>query len=273
MKCPFCSHRDFSESPIAYDYLDKIYKFRECRRCRSLVCHPMPDAEALSAMYAPDYFEEGDPHDVTWVTDFLKTLPAKGTFIDYGCGTGHCGAEVQRLGWRAVGIEYGAETVKLLRSKYSYEIVQAGCAVPRKADVVHLADVTEHLTDLDRQMSEIVAMLKPGGYLLCTAPLEGNPNLWQRAVLASWKRKRRPASGAPYHVTWATTEGYRTLFKRFGFETLKFDFDQICFPAPYKLKECTTPKKAAFYALRRFSQALARRERGNRFFYIGRLKA
>jgi SAM-dependent methyltransferase len=228
----------------------------------------MPDEKALSSMYGASYFE-GDPHNHDWVRDYLATLPV-GVFIDYGCGDGGAANEAYKLGWRSIGIEYSSETVELLQSRYPFEIIKHGRDVPAKADALHLADVTEHLTDLDGQFKEILKLVKPGGIILISAPLEGNENLWKRMVMLSWSLKSTPPNGAPFHVTWATTEGYQRLFERHNLETIRFDVEQICFPAPYKIRECASLKKAAFYLLRRLSQLFASRSNGNRFFFVGR---
>jgi 2-polyprenyl-3-methyl-5-hydroxy-6-metoxy-1,4-benzoquinol methylase len=79
-----------------------------------------------------------------------------------------------------------------------------------QADVVHVGDVIEHLTQLDTQFPEIPGLIKPGGLLLAQGPLENNASLFTFALSSA--RKLRPARRtemAPYHVLLATSQGQR----------------------------------------------------------------
>lgn len=267
MSCPLCAHTQLSKSWLSTEFVRK-FDYYECRNCHSLVCRPMPDEGILLQMYSDSYFE-GEPHDFGQVLKVLEALP-KGVFLDYGCGTGDCANQVYRSGWRVVAMEYNPATVKQLQAKYPFEVVQVGCEPSRKADVVHLADVLEHLTDLENQMPEILNLLKPGGLIIAHNPLEGNRNLFQRVVKLGHKLKGSRNTVPPYHVTMATTKGQKEFFKRFGLTELSFDVEQICFPAPYHLREVGTLREAALFFLRRMSQMVSSKDNGNRYFYVGR---
>ena len=144
------------------------------------------------------------------------------------------------------------------------------------ADALHLGDVIEHLTDLDRQMPAILRLLKPEGVLIAQGPLEANANLFTWVLrLARGVRGRKPPEMAPYHVLLATARGQRALFRRSGLEELEYRLREVSWPAPGVLTaaDWRRPRALGLFALRRLSagiSALAPRNLGNRYFYAGR---
>jgi SAM-dependent methyltransferase len=269
--CPLCSHAELKKSWLTAEFI-KIFDFYECAGCGSLVCHPMPDEEILLKMYGNDYFEAETSNMFGSVHDYLKTRPT-GTFLDFGCGAGRFAESVSKMGWRTIGVEFSPETVKSLKSKYPFEIVQVGEKPSVQADIIHLADVLEHLTDLDRQFPEILSLLKPGGTVIAHGPLEANPNLFQRIIKLSRTLRGGAVHSPPYHVTLATTAGQRAFFNRFGLEEQVFKVEQIAFPAPETFGGARSAREKGLYLLRKASQILSAEDNGNHYFYIGRRAA
>jgi SAM-dependent methyltransferase len=245
----------------------------------------MPDEALLAAMYGPEYkdvheYGEGilDPKEPQRVANFLRTQP-RGVFLDYGCGPGSLLREVAKLGWRPVGIEYEEKVAREAAERTGATVVvasrQEGLG-PAVADVLHLGDVLEHLTDLDRQMPAILRLLKPGGVLIAQGPLENNANLFTAVLrLARRLRPRARTEMAPYHVMLATARGQLILFERFGLETIEYRLKEVSWPAPSRLSwgMLRSPRAWGLYALRRCSQVLSAcrpRRWGNRYFYVGR---
>lgn len=266
--CPLCSYDNFEKSWLSVEFV-KIFDYYRCRQCRSLVCHPMPDDEILLKMYSGGYFEAETSNMFKPVTDFLQTLP-KGVFLDYGCGSGRFLNSVHELGWDAIGVEFSPETVEKLQAVYPFEVAQVGQLPSKKADVIHLADVLEHLTDLERQMPEILNLVNPGGYVIAHGPLEGNANLFQKVMELSHRLRGRPAEMPPYHVMLATAKGQRALFRRFGLEEIEFKVEQINFPAKDTLREARGMREKAIYLVRKASQIVASKENGNHYYFVGR---
>jgi len=145
------------------------------------------------------------------------------------------------------------------------------------ADVLHLGDVLEHLTEMENQLPRILRLIKPGGLLLAQGPLEGNFNFF--TACCGLSRRLRPwhrTEMAPYHVMMATSEGQRLLFQRFGLSELEYLLHEVDWPAPSKLamEDIARPKQAILFALRRVSvglSALNSKKWGNRYFYAGRV--
>ena len=189
MACPLCRSDPSGPSWLGSTfYRGRQFDYIQCHCCGTLYCDPMPDHETLAQMYGLGYSESfhEDPHvvdpkqphrTIEWLG---KT--GKGTFIDYGCGDGSLLGEAAELGWQTYGVEFDPEVAGRAEGKTGLKIFSDPSALLNEAggpaDVLHLGDVIEHLTALDRQMPEILGLLKPGGILLAQGPLEGNPNLF-----------------------------------------------------------------------------------------------
>jgi SAM-dependent methyltransferase len=241
----------------------------------------MPDAETLAQMYGPDYdrflsVEEsmsGESEIIRWLSQNKA-----GTFIDYGCGAGRLLREAAKEGWKAIGVELDQRVADKYGAGGKVFIVTdpAKLGADHKADVFHLGDVIEHLTDPDAQIPRILGLLKKGGTLLAQGPLEANPNLFLTAVRwARHLRGRRVLEAPPYHVIQATAEGQREFFRRFRLTELAFSVSEVSWPAPGRLAvgDLLNPRALALFSIRRVSQFvsfLRPGALGNRYFYVGR---
>jgi SAM-dependent methyltransferase len=250
----------------------------------------MPDPGMLQQMYGPGYesaFSEGanvnieDPKEPTKCIEWLHNQRA-GTFLDYGCGAGVLLEAAAKAGWRPVGVELDSQVARRVEERTGFRVLTSEAAVSSDgsiADVLHLGDVLEHLTEMENQLPVILRLIKPGGILLAQGPLEGNFNLF--AACCGLSRRLRPwhrTEMAPYHVLMATSKGQRLLFQRFGLLELEYSLREVAWPAPSKLTlgDITRPKQATLFTLRRLSvglSALNSKKWGNRYFYAGRVAA
>lgn len=290
MPCPLCGEPASRPSWMgSCAYRGREYGYHECVGCRSLFCQPMPHDDTLRLMYGVDYATAVGTHDPTVadpkepgrVIGWLKKL-GRGAFLDYGCGAGPLLTAARGLGWEALGVELDEEVARRTAGQTGARVVSDPARLADNgppADVLHLGDVIEHLTALDRQMPEILRLLKPGGVVLAQGPLEANPNLFTSTLkLARSVRRPRAAEMAPYHVLLATARGQQGFFKRFGLSELEFVVSEVCWPAPSRLGagDLLRPKAVGMFALRKASQlvsAVRPKALGNRYFYAGRYGA
>jgi SAM-dependent methyltransferase len=282
MSCLLCAHTEWRPSWVGSTrYRGREYEYRRCLGCGSLYAHPMPDAETLKLMYGPDYDRflsaqesmSGESEIIRWLR-----LNKSGTLIDYGCGAGHLLREATKEGWKAVGVELDQRVADKYGTGGEVLIVTdpAKLGNGNKADVLHLGDVIEHLTDPDAQIPRILGLLKKGGTLLAQGPLEANPTLFLMA--ARWARLlrgRRVFEAPPYHVIQATAQGQREFFRRFHLTELEFSISEVSWPARDSLAmgDFLNPRAVALFFVRRLSQfvsGLRPGALGNRYFYAGR---
>jgi SAM-dependent methyltransferase len=285
MACPLCGHSRSSISWVgATCYLGREFPYVECVSCRSLYCHPMPEERILSLMYGADYSTSfaadagiDDPKQPERVVELLKRLPA-GVFVDYGCGQGALLRAARSLNWAAIGFEFDREVAGQVANLTGARVLVPGAAADFEpmADVLHLGDVIEHLTDLDHQFPTILKLIKDGGLLVAQGPLENNDCLFTSVVRWARSLRGRPRGEmAPYHVLLATAKGQRVLFQRFGLEELEYSLTEVSWPAPDRrfVSDYKRPRSVALFCLRRLSQmaSASRPDRwGNRYFCVGR---
>ncbi len=283
--CPLCGFESYEPSWLGVTlHRGKEFPYVACGGCRSLYCRPMPDAGDLASMYGTSYGSSSrpdaieDPREPQWVLEWLDRLPA-GAFVDYGCGAGELLADAASRGWTTLGIELSPEVAEATSRRAGLRVLTSEEALKKGAvaDVLHLGDVLEHLTDIDREVPRILSLLKRGGLLLAQGPLEANGNLftWTLRMTRALKR-RAPVSMPPYHVLLATVAGQWALFRRFGLSAVETKVTEVSWPAPSRLspRDLARPRRAALFALRVLSRALSRVRSdrwGNRYRYAGRL--
>ena len=98
--------------------------------------------------------------------------PAEWLAVDLGCGPGGLLAELERRGWRPLGIDRFEPMLRRARARSAAAgLVLADAAAlplaPGVADLVVMAFVVPHLPDLDRALREACRVLRPGGRLAC----------------------------------------------------------------------------------------------------------
>ncbi len=289
MSCPLCRTSGSRPSWLgALRYRSVEYPYLECSGCHSLYADPMPDGTALAQMYGADYqpgsgaayAQMDDPKEPERVVRWLAAR-TPGTFVDYGCGPGHLLAAVKSTGWRAMGVEFdeqvAADAAKRSGAEVANRFTVEQLFAEQRADVLHLGDVIEHLTDPDREMPRILRLLKPGGLLMAQGPLEANTTLFTTVLRGARQlRRSRVSEMAPYHVLLATADGQRRFFDRFGLHTVEFSMHEVSWPAPTRLRfrDLASPRTTGLFALRRLSQWCSRLRPttwGNRYFYVGKL--
>ena len=283
--CPLCGFESYTPSWLRVTlYRGKQFPYVACGNCRSLYCRPMPDAEDLASMYGAGYGSSSrsgaieDPREPQWVLDWLDRLPA-GAFVDYGCGAGELLAGAAARGWTTMGIELVPEVVEATSRRTGLPVLtnEEALAKGAVADVLHLGDVLEHLTDIERELPRILSLLKRGGLLLAQGPLEANGNLFTWTLRMGRALKRRaPVEMPPYHVLLATAEGQWALLRRFGLTAIETKVTEVSWPAPSRLSpgDLARPRQAALFTLRLVSRAVSRLRSdrwGNRYRYAGHL--
>jgi SAM-dependent methyltransferase len=244
----------------------------------------MPDAAVLARMYGPSYAADAtaeasveDPKSPERVVAFLQKR-RHGVFVDFGCGSGTLLTRVAAVGWTTVGVEYDAAVASATAARTGSRVFDSMAGLRAAAlpvDVVNLGDVIEHLTEPLPIVRELVALLRPGGWLVAEGPLEAGPCLFAAAIRGMRRiRPGRVTRMAPYHVIQATVAGQRAFFDRLGLRHLAYEVSEVAWPAPGHLSFSIAlrPRLAALFALRRLSQGISALNPGawgNRYFYVG----
>jgi SAM-dependent methyltransferase len=246
----------------------------------------MPGDDVLREMY--DLDESGNLEcptevccgDTGRVLRWLSSLE-RGTFVDYGCGSGLLLLEAQRLGWQALGVEWDTGVAKRTSNFTGLAVVGSRDATAllgsSTADVLHLGDVIEHLTCVEKQMPEILNLLKPNGLLLAQGPLQANFTIFQfiLRMIRPMTRSLWRTEVAPQHVLLASATGQRAFFRRLGLHEVGFDVWETNWPAPSHLRaqDLVRPRPLVLYVLATASRGASKLRPGrwgNRYFFAGR---
>lgn len=106
-----------------------------------------------------------------------KYLPAatrKTEILDFGCGSGFLVGELQKLGYEASGLDRSAEAIDYGTGRGIRNLkIQQGDKIDfpdGRFNLVLALDVLEHIKDDARAIREIERVLKPGGWVIITAP-------------------------------------------------------------------------------------------------------
>jgi 2-polyprenyl-3-methyl-5-hydroxy-6-metoxy-1,4-benzoquinol methylase len=123
------------------------------------------------------------------VAEILRRTPGPGArVLDLGCGDGsfldRLAHRVADAGVSYVGVDYSEhQLAKAARLPYEFHPGDLGEGIPQPSasvDVVHAAELIEHLYDPDLLVDECARVLRPGGHLVVTTP---NPQAWFNRVL------------------------------------------------------------------------------------------
>lgn len=140
-----------------------------------------------------------------------------GRLLDVGSAAGDKLIKMQRLGWRAVGVEPSAKAAAEARRHHHLD-VRAGTLedqnFPGAAfDAVSLISVVEHLPNPLSVLQEVFRVLAPGGHALIDVP---NFDSHLRSVFDTcWTQY-----AYPQHLTLFTEKTLRALVQKAGFEVV-----------------------------------------------------
>ena len=147
-------------------------------------------------------------------TDLLKP---KDRILEIGCGIGTVVYELSGKGHDVAGIDISGEAIEYGRKKYG-DIrleVQAAETLPyedESFEVVLSFDLFEHIAEIDKHISEVRRVLRPGGYYLFQTPNRYSNITYEtlRTKSLQWRR---------YHPSLHSPGQLRRRMSRHGFET------------------------------------------------------
>ncbi len=134
---------------------------------------------------------------------YLRRIPEGARVLDGGCGLGDWTLYLTRLGFKTVGLDLSRKTVDQLKARFpNAEFVDGD--IRRTAfddasfDLYFSWGVFEHFESGQKDcIREAFRLLKPGGYLLVSVPLD---NL--RHSILGTLRRRWPAPGPQRFYQW-----------------------------------------------------------------------
>lgn len=157
---------------------------------------PRPSAESLQTLYGEDFYDvdhadylsrmqaEREYWDATWSMRrrlMERALPsARRRILDVGSSGGFLLDHFRQAGWQPTGIEPARSAARWARERYGLDVFcgelldypLAGGA--ERFDVVHSAQVLEHVLDPEACVAHIASLLAPGGLVYIEVPNDFN---------------------------------------------------------------------------------------------------
>lgn len=177
---------------------------------------PTPVLGALAAMIAGLW--PGLADDVDLLARHLDSRAfGEGRLLDVGCGDGAALVFLQRLGWRASGVEIDAKAVAAARARgldvVQGEIGSAGLA-DASFDAVTSSHVLEHVHDPLGFLVECRRVLTVGGTLVAVIPNT-------RSELFARHGRSWLGLDPPRHLVLFNADNLEQLARRAGFEDIR----------------------------------------------------
>jgi SAM-dependent methyltransferase len=231
LECSICNHRIDPKDESAFvtyscnvrDFKDETFKVWRCPDCRTIHCLDVVDLPHYYAKYPIAQATLTLPYRFCY-QNLCRQLTRHGfakthSFLDYGCANG---IVIQYLRERGFANCYG----------YDPYGTQEGFGNPTTLhkgpfDYILLQDVIEHVEDPHALLSELDALLAPGGHILIGTPNAANIDLNQPSVSDYYNEVH-----VPYHLHLYTRSSLESLGRRQGWKPVDF-FDRPYHDTPW----------------------------------------
>lgn len=195
--CPLCDGTDIllffrQQKPVQRDHL-------RCRRCELVFVPPAfhLSAESEKAVYDQHCNHPDDPAYRQFLSrlflPMLEKLPAAASGLDFGCGPGPAlSLMFRQAGFDCVDYDiFYQRDDRLLQQSY---------------DFISCSEVAEHLSRPGQVLSQLVQLLKPGGWLgIMSKRVDGNPEHFAR-----WHYIHDPT-----HISFFSENSFRWLARHY----------------------------------------------------------
>jgi SAM-dependent methyltransferase len=236
--CPLCSSEKIALLFRCTDHFisKEVFDVYKCDECSFEFTQDYPEVIDIGKYYESDDYISHSNTSIGFSNKiyrfvrnimFLKkrriienvTALKRGNLLDIGSGTGHFAGMMKNAGWLVKGIEINKKARDYSISKFGLEIISddlISTLETNSFDCITLWHVLEHFHDLEKYISEILRLLKPGG--LCIIAL---PNCHSHD--AQYYKKYWAAYDVPRHL-WhfnPITFGYFSTRSGFVFENIR----------------------------------------------------
>ncbi|HQZ68235.1 MAG TPA: class I SAM-dependent methyltransferase, partial [Planctomycetaceae bacterium] len=229
MPCPLCNHSDsMPENMIAG------YQLEKCGGCGFVFMNPRCTPEHLDEIYrvrdedelvqlyariASPSVVDGYRHKL----DIIEAIvPARGRLLDFACAAGYFFEEAQKRGWDAHGCDIGQWTAKAAQSRGLRQLHVGSLGEigfePESFDVIYAAQVFEHLLLPNRDLAELLSLLKPGGMLYIDVPN-------YRTLPIMFGKDDFMLNEPPQHINYFTSSTMREMLSQAGMTNILISSD------------------------------------------------
>ncbi|MBJ6117627.1 class I SAM-dependent methyltransferase [Pontibacter sp. BT310] len=239
-QCPICGKEEFKNFLVVTDnsVSKESFVIVECENCTFKFTNPRPDIESIGSYYeSEEYISHSNTktgiinrayHVVRSITTKQKVelinryAPAKGSILDYGCGTGVFLTACKKDGWKVQGVEPNDKARELAAESAGTTIAtDLGEVANEKFNVITLWHVLEHIHTLNETISQLISHLTEDGVLIVAVPNADSHDAKQ--YKENWAAYDVPRH--LYHFTQPTMKRFLKRHKMQLEEVLPMKFD------------------------------------------------
>lgn len=191
-QCPLCSSAMIADQIICIDHYisGETFPIARCSSCSFLFTQDYPEVTEIERYYeSSDYISHSDTSEglINKVYHIIRQVMLrrkrkiivnltglrKGILLDVGSGTGHFASIMKESGWSVKGIEINEKARNFASETFGLEIIRPEGITslqPGSFDCVTMWHVLEHFHDPDKYISDVLTLLKPGGFCLVALP-------------------------------------------------------------------------------------------------------
>lgn len=237
--CAICGSREYkvvypaTRKVVSQDQIIAMFKSSgdeplteqmvQCTQCGLLYVNPRLKASLIIGGYSAGddakfvSQEEGRMRTFVRCLREIERYCPPGKVLDIGTAGGTFLAAAQRRGWIPVGIEPNKWLCDWGKRRYGVDIRQGTLDqqhfTPGSFDVVTLWDVLEHVPDPTKTLTDVAAMVKPGGHLVVNYPDMGS---WIARLMG-----KRWVFVLNVHLYYFTQQTMKKLLDKVGFDVVR----------------------------------------------------
>jgi len=238
--CPICGKSEFKNFIVVTDNAvsKESFVIVECENCSFKFTNPRPDVQSIGQYYeSEEYISHSNTkagiinrayHVVRSITTKQKVelinryAPAKGSIMDYGCGTGVFLSACKKDGWEVRGVEPNTKARDIASTETGEIIAESLQDIQgEKFEVITLWHVLEHIHTLNETVSQLLEHLQEEGTLVIAVPNADSHDA--KEYKENWAAYDVPRH--LYHFTQATMKRFLKKHKMKLEEVLPMKFD------------------------------------------------
>jgi 2-polyprenyl-3-methyl-5-hydroxy-6-metoxy-1,4-benzoquinol methylase len=140
--------------------------------------------------------------------------------LDFGCGGGFVAYALSFIAKSSVGVDINQKAVTYAKKKFNsvnfyckdfHDLLKSN----KRYDFIHSSEIIEHVSDVNLYMKTLSHLTNTKGHVYITTPDLGHPKVPEN--ITEWD-----VLCPPIHVQHFTKKTVTILFKKYGFDIIKF---------------------------------------------------
>jgi ubiquinone/menaquinone biosynthesis C-methylase UbiE len=183
-KCNLCGI-SIQEKLYSIKRNKRVFEVVKCQNCGLVFMNPIPSDKEIRDMYSPGYYDGTSAYSYyderknkiysmclhkKRMENIEKVMKTKGKILDVGASFGFFVRTAERMGWDAYGVEVSKYSSDYAKNELGLKV--SNCTLEQAGfpgnyfDVIHMAEVVEHLQDPKKVLKECNRILKKNGLLV-----------------------------------------------------------------------------------------------------------